>query len=161
MLEEDAEARGFAPGLASEMEADRISKVILSSIFFDNIGKYLKVYGASIYNGLVNTVAKRNTLLDIYAAVAYICYIVLMFILLLDKQDKENRKVGFFGAMVLISVGVNVLVTAALIFCQPRYMMYNMALFYAAGGIMLYTIISDKIAKKNYSENTTTTKSEE
>ena len=138
MLEEDAAARGFDEGLQAEMEADRVSKVILAAIFKDNLGKYAKVYISSVYNGLVNTVAKRNSLLDIYAMIAYFCYIMIMIVL---SRDSEKRPVSFFGFIVLGAIAVNVMVTSALIFCQPRYMMYNMALFYIAGGIMLYTLI--------------------
>ncbi len=138
MLEEDAVSRGFSDGLEAEMEADRVSKVILSAILKDNLGKYAKVYISSVYNGLVNTVAKRNTILDIYAMIAYICYIIIMAVL---ARDKDKRPTAFFGFVVLGAILVNVLVTSALIFCQPRYMMYNMALFYIAGGIMLYTLI--------------------
>ena len=138
MLEEDAVTRGFDEGLRAEMEADRVSKVILAAILKDNLGKYAKVYISSVYNGLVNTVAKRNSLLDIYAMIAYFCYIMIMIVL---SRDSEKRPVSFFGFIVLGAIAVNVMVTSALIFCQPRYMMYNMALFYIAGGIMLYTLI--------------------
>ena len=70
--------------------------------------------------------------------IAYICYIIIMAVL---ARDKDKRPTAFFGFVVLGAILVNVLVTSALIFCQPRYMMYNMALFYIAGGIMLYTLI--------------------
>lgn len=135
MFIEYAMEQGFAEGLEAEQEADRMSGVIVSSLLADNLGTYLKVYLASVGNGLINSVAKRNAILDWYALAAYLIYIGLMGICL---WKKETRRIGLFGLTVLISILVNVGVTAALIFCQTRYMIYNMALFYMAGVLMLY-----------------------
>ncbi|MBO6299782.1 MAG: hypothetical protein J6N53_13155 [Lachnospiraceae bacterium] len=44
------------------------------------------------------------------------------------------------GLFVLLAILVNVGVAAALIFCQTRYMIYNMALFYVAGILMLWKV---------------------
>lgn len=135
MFIEYAMEQGFAEGLEAEQEADRMSGVIVSSLLADNLGTYLKVYLASVGNGLINSVAKRNAILDWYALAAYLIYIGLMGTCL---WKKETRRIGLFGLTVLISILVNVGVTAALIFCQTRYMIYNMALFYMAGVLMLY-----------------------
>lgn len=135
MFIEYAVEQGFAEGLEAEQEADRMSSVIVRSLLADNLGTYLRVYLASVGNGLINSVAKRNALLDWYALGAYLVYSGLMAVCLLKK---ETRSAGLFGLTVLISIGVNVGVTAALIFCQTRYMIYNMALFYTAGVLMLY-----------------------
>lgn len=135
MFIEYAIEQGFAEGLEAEQEADRMSGVIVSSLLADNLGTYLRVYLASVGNGLINTVAKRNPALDWYALAAYLLYLGLMAVCL---WKKETRNAGLFGLTVLLSIGVNVGVTAALIFCQTRYMIYNMALFYMAGILMLY-----------------------
>lgn len=135
MFIEYAMEQGFAEGLEAEQEADRMSGVIVSSLLTDNIGTYIKVYLSSVGNGLINSVAKRNSLLDWYALCAYLIYSGLMVVCLLKQ---ETRRAGLFGMTVFISIGVNVGVTAALIFCQTRYMIYNMALFYMAGVLMLY-----------------------
>lgn len=126
--------RGFAEGMEAEQEADRMSGVIVRSLLMDNIGTYARVYMASVGNGLINTVAKRNSVLDWYSLAAYIGFIGLTASCL---WKQETRKAGLFGLTVLIAIIVNVGVTAALIFCQTRYMIYNMALFYIAGIIML------------------------
>ncbi len=141
MFIEYAMERGFAEGLEAEQEADRMSGVIVSSLLADNIGTYLRVYLASVGNGLINSVAKRNALLDWYALAAYLVFIGLMTVCL---WKKETRQAGLFGLTVLISIGVNVGVTAALIFCQTRYMIYNMALFYMAGVLMLYEWVMNR-----------------
>ena len=130
--------RGFAEGIEAEQEADRMSAVIVSSLFADNLSTYLRIYGASLLNGLINTVAKRSNLLDWYALLAYLAYTVLMALCLFKK---ENRTAGLIGLFVFLAILINVGVAAALIFCQTRYMIYNMALFYVAGILMLYTRI--------------------
>ena len=40
--------------------------------------------------------------------------------------------------MVLGGVIINSLVVGAMIFCQPRYMIYNMGLFYTALSVLMY-----------------------
>ena len=130
--------RGFKEGIEAEQEADRMSAVIVSSLFADNLGTYLQIYGASFLNGLINTVAKRSSLLDWYALLAYIAYIALMIACLCKK---EKRQAGFVAYFVLLAILVNVGVAAALIFCQTRYMIYNMALFYVAGIVMLWELL--------------------
>lgn len=135
MFIEYAMEQGYSEGLEAEQEADRMSGVIVKSLLADNLGTYLRVYLASVGNGMINTVAKRNSLLDWYALGAYVVYAVLMALCL---WKKETRDAGLLGLTVLIGICVNVGVTAALIFCQTRYMIYNMALFYMAGILMLY-----------------------
>lgn len=129
--------RGFAEGIEAEQEADRMSAVIVRSLFADNLGTYLRIYGASFLNGLINTVAKRSSLLDWYALAAYIGYIALMLMCL---RKEACRTEGMVGLFVLLAILVNVGVAAALIFCQTRYMIYNMALFYVAGILMLWKV---------------------
>lgn len=149
-----AKERGFAEGLDAEQEADRMSGVIVKSLFADNLGTYIKVYLASFLNGIINTVAKRNTLLDIYAFAAVIIVLLMSLYLLFVKNipgAKEKRASGRGGLYVLIAMAVNTGVAAALIFCQSRYMIYNMALFYMAG-IWLLENVASVIRRKDLSD---------
>ena len=121
-----------------------MSGVIVKSLFADNLGTYIKVYLASFLNGIINTVAKRNTLLDIYAFAAVIIVLLMSLYLLFVKNipgAKEKRASGRGGLYILIAMAVNTGVAAALIFCQSRYMIYNMALFYMAGIWLLENVI--------------------
>lgn len=142
---EYAEKLGFAKGMEAEKEADRMSSVIVSSLLKDNIITYARVYLASMGNGLINTVAKRHRILDWYALLAYLGYIAVLVVSLVKK---ETREAGAIGLSVLVAIFVNVGVTAALIFCQTRYMIYNMALFYVAGILMAYGLIKSFVIKK-------------
>ncbi len=148
---EYAEERGFLKGLDAEQEADRMSGVIVKSLFADNIGTYIRVYLASFLNGIINTVAKRNTLLDIYAFAAVIIVLLMSLSLLFVKDIPEaakRRASGRGGIYILIAMCVNTGIAAALIFCQSRYMIYNMALFYMAGIWLLENILTCISAKK-------------
>lgn len=138
-------ARGFKEGMEAEAEADRMSKVIVSSLLLDNIGTYFKVYLSSVYDGLINSVAKRSRILDVISMLIYLVYTVLMTACL---TRKESRFAGFVGLSVLFAILINVAATALVIFCQTRYMIYNMALFYCAGFIMLYKYIEVRIKSK-------------
>jgi hypothetical protein len=142
--------RGFKEGMEAEAEADRMSGVIVKSLLADNAGTYLKVYAASLINGFVNTIAARHKLLDLCALAAYIGFIALMVIC---YRKKECYDAAVIGMSVLTAILVNVGVTAALIFCQSRYMIYNMALFYQAGLIMLWELV--KRGKHEKSEKDT------
>lgn len=151
MFLEYAIAHGFSEGIEAEQEADRACKVIVKALFWDNIGKYAKVYGASMANGFINTIAKRNAVLDYCAVAAYAGYLFLMTANLLSK---ERRCYGLAGMTVLIAVAVNVMVAAALIFCQTRYMIYNMALFYSAFIVMLYPYMRKFTQRRTESSHT-------
>ena len=71
------------------------------------------------------------------AAVIYLLYIVLLGYTL--KKNGLN-KYSLFGIFVLLAVLANIGLVSLVIFCQTRYTIYNMALFYVAGFLMLYNL---------------------
>ncbi len=127
LFEDNAVKRGFAPGMEAQKEADRMSAVIVKSLMTDNLTKYMKIYAASLLTGFVNTIAHRNRFLNIVAFALYAAYI---FMLIKCYRKKELRDTADTALTVLIAIAVNTGVTAAVIFCQSRYMIYNMAIFY-------------------------------
>lgn len=132
--------KGFAEGMEAEQEADRMSGVIVTSLLKDNIGTYAKVYLASLMEGLVNTIAKKNSILNVYAFLAYFIYIVMMALCI---KNEKTRAAGVIAFSILISVFANAGIIAALIFCQTRYMIYNMALFYMMFIVMFAILINE------------------
>ncbi len=127
LFEEYARNEGYSDEMEIQAEADRLSGVIVKSLIMDNLGKYIKIYISSVLTGLVNTVAHKGTLLNIYAFIVYVIAIVMM---VLCYSKREMRDTADTALIVTGAIFVNVGVTAALIFCQSRYMIYNMALFY-------------------------------
>jgi len=138
---EYARERGFAEGMESEQEADRMSSVIVSSLLKDNLGTYLKIYIASVWNGLVNTIVPGGSAFDPVAAIFYLCYAGLTVWCLKKENAKEK---GLYALTILLAILCNVGVSAALIFCQSRYMIYNMAPFYMAGLAMLTVLFAGR-----------------
>ena len=89
--------------------------------------------------GLVTTVTKTTPLLIAAAAVLYAGY---LFLLLRLALLRSNPRLLIFSSIVLLSILVNVAVVSAVIFCQSRYTIYNMALFYVCGLLMLSDAVS-------------------
>lgn len=122
-----------------EVEAERIMTVMRKTLLVNNISQLAKVYAASIKNGLVNTVAKRHPVLDAYALFIYIIFIALM--LGNWYQNRESKAVRL-AIVTMLALIVNVGVTAAFIFAQTRYMIYNMPLFYIALLVLIFERVS-------------------
>lgn len=127
LFEEYARDEGYSDEMEIQAEADRLSGVIVKSLIMDNLSKYVRIYFSSVLTGLVNTVAHKSTLLNIYAFIVYVIAIVLIVLCYFNKSLRDAADTSL---IVTGAVFVNVGVTAALIFCQSRYMIYNMALFY-------------------------------
>ena len=141
LFEEYARNEGYTDEMEIQAEADRLSGVIVKSLIMDNLGKYIRIYVSSVLTGLVNTVAHKSNLLNIYA---FIVYVVAIVLIVLCYFKKELRDTADTALIVTGAVFVNVGVTAALIFCQSRYMIYNMALFYMVLLLMTVKILFGK-----------------
>ena len=135
---------------AKEIETDsiRIDMVkseIIKSLLPHEIPRILKVMFNNFLAGLVNTVAQRTHLLCIYSIIIYSVYIALLSCLIRrgikEKLTKSQKAILVFSTLVLISIIANVTLVAAVIFCQTRYVIYNMSLFYIAGILMLYEFL--------------------
>ena len=97
----------------------------LIGCFFDNL-----------LSGLVTTVALRTPVLIAAAVLFYACYLLLLIVLICRRA---NAAVLLFSALTLLSILANVALVSAVIFCQSRYTIYNMPLFYMSGFWMLLT----------------------
>ena len=134
---------------AQEIETDSIridmvKREIIKALLPHEIPRILKVMFNNFLAGLVNTVAQRTHLLCIYSIFIYIVYIALLSCLIKREFKKKytdtQNAILIFSILVFVSIILNVTLVAAVIFCQTRYVIYNMALFYIAGILMLYEI---------------------
>lgn len=91
--------------------------------------RVIRVFWDNFLAGLVLTVAQYHPVLIFYSAIMYVLYLA-MFILVW-KMGKE-KNVLIFAAAVFLAVIFNVGLVSLVIFCQTRYTIYNMALFYIA-----------------------------
>lgn len=115
--------------------ADRVMNIINYSIIPHNLSKIFKVFIDNFISGLITTVAQRNIILIWYSLFIYLLYIAL---LIFHIRKKNSPKIVLFSILTLISILFNVGLVSLVIFCQTRYTIYNMALFYISLLLMLY-----------------------
>lgn len=118
--------------------ADQIMNTINRSVIPHNLTKIFGTFMDNVLSGLITTVAQRNSILIWYSLFIYIFYIALLIGHILITQ---NIKVILFASLTLVSIGLNVGLVSMVIFCQTRYTIYNMALFYISLLLMIYAFI--------------------
>ena len=116
---------------------DELAGTYMRMLLLENLDGFLATYLYVICGGFVRTVAMVHPLLILYALVIYIVAIVLMWYLF---RRKRSREAAVMMAMVLIMIVANVCATGLTIMCLSRYMIYNMAIFYVAGLVLLQKI---------------------
>lgn len=140
---------GFSEGMTKTEKVDAVRASLNKSLIPLEGSRLLRVFGYNFLNGMVNTVAKKNMALCIYSVVIYAVFIALlircavMYVKYLKRPDiyggadpvymrKHYGDKVLFGVMTLASIIGNVSLVSAVIFCQTRYTIYNMPLFYMA-----------------------------
>lgn len=120
--------------------ADEILGIMNRALLYPNLSSAFLVFCDNFRYGMVTTIAQKHPLLNWYTILAYICYLALLLyrIFSLKKHPDENAKVRvLLGVLTLVSILMNVGLVSMVIFCQPRYTIYNMSLFYIAGFLLL------------------------
>jgi len=100
----------------------------------EDVGAFLKTYLYVICGGFIRTVSVLSPVFAIYAMVIYIVAIGLMWYVF---KRKKNAGAAGMMALVLLMIAANVCATGLTIMCLSRYMIYNTAIFYAAGIVLL------------------------
>lgn len=140
--EQSRVAAGIAanhPEVAAALEFDAYCKEMTGVLMGQEKGNLMQVLGANIIKGFVNSIARVNRYLNIYALGAYVLYLLLyVWVVWKKKNWIRQEETITFAEIVLGGVIGNVLVVGVTIFCQPRYMIYNMGLFYSALSVLLY-----------------------
>ena len=154
----------------SEVEAalkyDEICGGMVSVLLRQEKGPLMQVWAYNIGRGFVNSIARATNLLSLYSLAAYLFVGAMAWYLIAQKKKLQNmmqqrpgvaeyensiEQIGrslTFMFIVLIAIAVNSLTVGLTIFTQPRYMLYSMGLFYAAGSMMLYDILRIELIKK-------------
>ena len=154
----------------SEVEAalkyDEICGGMVSVLLRQEKGPLMQVWAYNIWRGFVNSIARATNLLSLYSLAAYLFVGAMAWYLIAQKKKLQNmmqqrpgvaeyensiEQIGrslTFMFIVLIAIAVNSLTVGLTIFTQPRYMLYSMGLFYAAGSMMLYDILRIELIKK-------------
>lgn len=113
---------------------DLIRESFNASLLPHEVGRLLKVFGINFIAGMVTTVSQNRPIFYRYTLLAFAAYIGL----LVRNIVKERRvsAASMMGICVLLGIIGNVSLVSAVIFCQTRYTIYNMALFYMAMVVM-------------------------
>lgn len=115
--------------------SDRIMNQINASIIPHNVLKIAATFFDNFISGLVTTVAQRKSFLIGYTLFIYLLYILLLFY---HIHQRKNYSLCLFSVLTLLSIFLNVGLVSLVIFCQTRYTIYNMALFYISLLLMAY-----------------------
>ena len=120
--------------VAASEYADQIMNTINHSIILHNLPQIISTFADNILSGLITTVAQRNPILNWYSLTVYLLYIALFIWHFLVAKDS---KLILLVSLVMVSIIINVGLVSLVIFCQTRYTIYNMALFYISLFLML------------------------
>ncbi len=126
------------------VEVDRVASAIMSELLPEVLGRYIYNYMAMMMMGFVQSIAVMHPILNWYALVMYICFIVLI---IFAWKMKKDSKIASSAAIVLLMITGTVTGTALMIHCLSRYVLYNLPLFYIAGLLLLFEI-TDTVSKR-------------
>ena len=145
-----------------DLETDRLNSIMISSILPHQIPELAKSLFNNFLSGLVITIAQLKQILVPYTIVMFLAYFALTGRLIwiwyhnkiLSSNDIELvAKNVVFSVITLLGIFFNVLLVSAVIFCQTRYTIYNMPLFYMAGAVLLYWNIILSLSKNKTHKN--------
>lgn len=122
-------------GTEIELITDEITNEMIVSLLPKTAPRIIKALCNNFLSGLVTTIAQRNKVLIYYSIVVYMGYLFLMICYWKKKQRFDDTLK--LCLLTLLSIVVNVGLVSAVIFCQTRYTIYNMPLFYASFWILI------------------------
>lgn len=133
-----------------EQKVDEITDQIIAGLFPTVWTEVLGCFIDNFLSGLVTTVAKKHPILIIYSFVVYILYLIL---LIAHIKHEGMTKLAFWGIYTMLSIIINVAVVSMVIFCQTRYTIYNMPLFYITFWMLFIENINRRGLSNQYKIN--------
>lgn len=133
-------------GITDDIQREEIADDLMNKMMYGVLPKvwprFLYVFAASFLHGFVNTVATTERVILHYAALALaLLYVLLLIISIRYQGMSKSAKMGLY---TMFSVGVNIALVSVVIFCQNRYMIYNMSLFYLTLLVMMHELLTGK-----------------
>lgn len=120
-----------------ELAYDTVSGELVKLLLHQNPLPFLRLYAYNIVKGLVCTNGRMMPALIPLCLFLYGLY----FLFYLWIRKKKEREIALFAEVVFLAIAFNVGMVGAVIFPQPRYMIYSMGLFYTAGMLMVVNIL--------------------
>lgn len=149
VIQEYIRGHGDENPVQEALRLDAYCRDMTRTLLGQKKGKIIRVVSANIWKGFVNSVARVNRFLNLYALLAYLLYIGL-YVAGVRRRRCWNRpdETASFAELVFIGLGINCGVVGVTIFTQPRYMIYSMGLFYCALAVLLYDAAENLREKK-------------
>ena len=119
--------------------ADEVSHEITKGLLVICAPKMITVLLDSVLTGLITTASVRRPIFIEFALIVYLIYAVLLCIIILLRK-KELKDVIKWSLLVIVATLLNVGIVSAVIFCQTRYTIYNMAYIYISIILMLINL---------------------
>lgn len=120
-----------------ELAYDTVSGELVKLLLHQNPRPFLRLYAYNIVKGFVCTNGRMMPALIPFCLFLYGLY----FLFYLWIRKKKEREIALFAEVVFLAIAFNVGMVGAVIFPQPRYMIYSMGLFYTAGMLMVVNIL--------------------
>lgn len=137
-IQEHAEKYSAGDNTERQLITDEITNEMITHLMPKTAPRIIKVLFNNVLSGLVTTIAQRNQILIYYSIIAYLGYVIL-----LGAYWKRVGRIDETVALcllTLLSIVVNVGLVSAVIFCQTRYTIYNMPIFYISALVLLVSI---------------------
>lgn len=125
-------------GTALELEKDRVYDAFNAALLPVSLPRLLHTACDSFLMGLVTTVLTMHRLLILPALALYAVYLLLWIFSL--RRERE----AVLGALSLASILGTVALVSLTIFCQSRYTIYNMPMFYASLLLMARGLVQSR-----------------
>lgn len=126
--------QGITDETQIQLEMDQMSRKLGIPLVKQHLGAKLMLTVQECVRGAMRSIAKCNRLLAVPVALLYLLYMVLMIVAF---RTKKMENTGWCALFLLIVMAGNIAATALMIFCEPRYVLYNMVPFYSMGYVML------------------------
>jgi hypothetical protein len=144
VIREYQDSQGI-PDDEREENSNEILSEMMKELIIPCLPELIKLFWCNVISGLITTVLKVHKYLNVAAFFLYVAYIAVLILLIKRRTFKKYKNsVVPLAVMVLFAIALNVGLTSATIYCQMRYMLYNTALFYQAGLLMLIELRQDK-----------------
>lgn len=111
---------------------ENIANEMTRDLLIPCIPGMVKIFFCNVIAGFITTVLKVHPVLNWFALLLYVGYIIMLAYLYKRKSHCVPMAI-----LVLLAIIINVLFTSLTIYCQMRYALYNTALFYQMGTIMI------------------------
>ncbi len=117
-----------------QKKVDEVTHEVINVLLPKTLPQIIATFVDNVFSGLMTTVAKRMPIFIGYTIFIYLAYIIL---LVMNIKKNGLSKSSIFAIITMLSLILNIGIVSAVIFCQTRYTIYNMPLFYMSGVLLI------------------------